>query len=184
MPAGAAPTAAAEAEEGPGWSSMRTVAQMRRDLGIGAPRNMDSLYKPIERAPRQFNPLKIPRALQASGRLAKRGAWHGHVIAPSCLAPLLQSCGGQTSLLDAVWLEQPAQRLIRRPARLAPCAPDDALCLGVACPALSALVQSRKRPVSNGAAPAAKLCDNCCLRRRHMELCQERGVHEFPTPAG
>eukprot|EP00891_Asterochloris_glomerata_P004383 jgi/Astpho2/4383/e_gw1.00067.3.1_t len=50
---------------GLGWSSMRTVAQMRRDLGIGAPRNTDSLYKPIERAPRQFNPLKIPRALQA-----------------------------------------------------------------------------------------------------------------------
>ena len=90
--AGAAPAVAAEAEEGQGWSSMRTVAQMRRDLGIGAPRNTDSLYKPIERAPRQFNPLKIPRALQVRGRLAKQGVWHGQAQAASYLAPLLQPC--------------------------------------------------------------------------------------------
>jgi ribosome biogenesis protein BMS1 len=43
---------------------MRTVAELRRALGVGAPRNSDSLYRPIERAPRKFNPLKIPRALQ------------------------------------------------------------------------------------------------------------------------
>ena len=85
--AGAAPTLTAEAEEGAGWSSMRTVAQMRRDLGIGAPRNTDSLYKPIERAPRQFNPLKIPRALQVRGRLAIKGTWHVQVNTASCLSP-------------------------------------------------------------------------------------------------
>ena len=44
---------------------MRTVAQLRRELGVGAPRDTNSLYKPIERAPRKFNPLKIPRTLQA-----------------------------------------------------------------------------------------------------------------------
>lgn len=90
VPAAPPPAVTAEAEEGQGWSSMRTVAQMRRDLGIGAPRNTDSLYKPIERAPRQFNPLKIPRALQVGGCLAKQGAGHGHVKAASCWAPLLQ----------------------------------------------------------------------------------------------
>ena len=50
---------------GGGWVGMRTVAELRREAGIGAPRNADSLYRPIERAPRRFNPLKIPRALQA-----------------------------------------------------------------------------------------------------------------------
>ena len=48
-----------------GWTGMRTVAQLRRELGVGPPRNSDSLYKPIERAPRKFNPLKIPKTLQA-----------------------------------------------------------------------------------------------------------------------
>ena len=50
-----------------GWQPMRTVAQLRRDGGIGAPRNTDSLYRPIERAPRKFNPLKIPLSLQVGG---------------------------------------------------------------------------------------------------------------------
>jgi ribosome biogenesis protein BMS1 len=45
---------------------MRTVAQLRRELGVGAPRNTDSLYRDIERAPKQFNPLKVPKALQAA----------------------------------------------------------------------------------------------------------------------
>ena len=48
-----------------GWTGMRTVALLRRELGIGAPRDADSLYKAIERAPRKFNPFKIPKALQA-----------------------------------------------------------------------------------------------------------------------
>ena len=47
-----------------GWLNMRTVAQLRREMGVGAPRNPDSLYKPIERAPRKFNPLRIPLSLQ------------------------------------------------------------------------------------------------------------------------
>lgn len=47
-----------------GWTGMRTVAQLRRELGVGAPRDSDSLYKPIERGPRKFNPLKIPKSLQ------------------------------------------------------------------------------------------------------------------------
>lgn len=43
---------------------MRTVADLRRQLGVGAPRNPDSLYTPIERPPRVFNPLRIPKQLQ------------------------------------------------------------------------------------------------------------------------
>ena len=50
----------------PTWIGMRTVAQIRRELNIGAPREVDSLYGKIERAPRQFNPLRVPKALQAS----------------------------------------------------------------------------------------------------------------------
>ena len=55
----------AEGRDAPaGWVGMKTVAQLRREQGIGAPRNPDSLYHKIERAPRKFNPLKIPRSLQ------------------------------------------------------------------------------------------------------------------------
>ena len=49
-----------------GWVPMRTVAEVRRELGIGAPREKNSLYRPIERGPRKFNPLKIPKQLQVS----------------------------------------------------------------------------------------------------------------------
>jgi ribosome biogenesis protein BMS1 len=49
-----------------GWVGMRTVAELRRAAGVGAPRETDSLYKPVERAPRVFNPLKVPAKLQAA----------------------------------------------------------------------------------------------------------------------
>ena len=52
-------------KETPNVPLMRTVAQLRREKGIGAPVNRDSLYKPVERAERRFNPLKVPKALQA-----------------------------------------------------------------------------------------------------------------------
>ena len=56
-----------------GWVGMRTVAQLRREQGIGAPRNTDSLYQQIERAPRKFNPLKIPKALQVTAQICGSG---------------------------------------------------------------------------------------------------------------
>eukprot|EP00775_Hariotina_reticulata_P007582 gene7582-7787_t len=37
-----------------------------REAGIGALRITDSLYRPIERGPRVFNPLKVPTKLQAA----------------------------------------------------------------------------------------------------------------------
>lgn len=45
---------------------MRTVAELRREAGEGPARNTDSLYRPIERAPRRFNPFRIPKSLQAA----------------------------------------------------------------------------------------------------------------------
>lgn len=46
------------------WQGMRSVGQLRRDLGMKAPFNSDSLYKPVERETRHFNPLVIPAKLQ------------------------------------------------------------------------------------------------------------------------
>ncbi|KAL6757413.1 hypothetical protein V8C86DRAFT_1690558 [Haematococcus lacustris] len=58
---GATPAAGAA-----GWLGMRTTGELRRAVGQGAPRQPDSLYRDIVRAPRQFNPLKIPKTLQAA----------------------------------------------------------------------------------------------------------------------
>lgn len=68
--AGAAAGSGAEgggsgAEPGGGWVGMRTTAQLRRALGVAPPREGDSLYRPIERGARRFNPLRVPAALQA-----------------------------------------------------------------------------------------------------------------------
>ncbi|XP_068610392.1 ribosome biogenesis protein BMS1 homolog [Brachionichthys hirsutus] len=46
------------------WTGMRTLGQLKHDLGIRNKPNADSLYKPVVRAPRRFNPLHIPRELQ------------------------------------------------------------------------------------------------------------------------
>ena len=63
----AAPTAGVDQPGGEtGWQGMRTVAQLRREAGVGAPRDGDSLYKAVERVPKQFAALKVPKALQAA----------------------------------------------------------------------------------------------------------------------
>uniref|UniRef100_A0A175YPE3 Bms1-type G domain-containing protein n=1 Tax=Daucus carota subsp. sativus TaxID=79200 RepID=A0A175YPE3_DAUCS len=48
------------------WEGMKTVAELRRDQNLPVPVNKDSLYKPIERKVRKFNPLVIPKSLQAA----------------------------------------------------------------------------------------------------------------------
>ncbi|RDY12662.1 bms1 [Mucuna pruriens] len=48
------------------WKGMRTVAELRREHNLPIPVNKDSLYKKIERKPKKFNPLVIPKSLQAS----------------------------------------------------------------------------------------------------------------------
>ncbi|TPX62266.1 hypothetical protein PhCBS80983_g00497 [Powellomyces hirtus] len=47
------------------WQGLRTVGQLRRDEGLKAPVNKDSLYKPVERKTRRFNALRIPKGLQS-----------------------------------------------------------------------------------------------------------------------
>ncbi|CAD6203540.1 unnamed protein product [Miscanthus lutarioriparius] len=46
------------------WQGMRTTAELRREKNIPTPHNKDSVYKPIERKPRKFNPVEIPAKLQ------------------------------------------------------------------------------------------------------------------------
>ncbi|GMN36245.1 hypothetical protein TIFTF001_005854 [Ficus carica] len=48
------------------WQGMKTVAELRREHNLPIPVNKDSIYKPIERKPRKFNPLVIPKSLQAA----------------------------------------------------------------------------------------------------------------------
>jgi ribosome biogenesis protein BMS1 len=48
------------------WLRMRSIGQIRKEDGVKAPFNPDSLYRDIERKPRRFNPLKIPKALQSN----------------------------------------------------------------------------------------------------------------------
>ncbi|KAF8158573.1 GTP binding protein [Crassisporium funariophilum] len=48
------------------WTGMRLTGQVRRDEGIKTPLDVNSTYKKIERAPRRFNPLIIPKKLQAA----------------------------------------------------------------------------------------------------------------------
>lgn len=46
------------------WSAMKTSGQLRYEQGLKLAANEDSLYKPITRQPKAFNPLVIPRKLQ------------------------------------------------------------------------------------------------------------------------
>ncbi|KAJ7601096.1 DUF663-domain-containing protein [Mycena floridula] len=48
------------------WSGMRLTGEVRRAEGLKTPLNVNSTYKKIERAPRRFNPLIVPKKLQAS----------------------------------------------------------------------------------------------------------------------
>ncbi|KAK2815459.1 hypothetical protein Q5P01_025926 [Channa striata] len=46
------------------WAGMRTLGQLKHDLNIRNKPNTDSLYKPVMRTQRHFNPLHIPNELQ------------------------------------------------------------------------------------------------------------------------
>ncbi|PPQ93079.1 hypothetical protein CVT25_003111 [Psilocybe cyanescens] len=48
------------------WSGMRLTGQVRRDEGLKTPLNVNSTYKKVERAPRRFNALIVPKKLQAA----------------------------------------------------------------------------------------------------------------------
>ena len=44
---------------------MRLTGQVRRDESLKTPLNVNSTYKKVERPARRFNPLRIPKKLQA-----------------------------------------------------------------------------------------------------------------------
>ncbi|KAF8847665.1 hypothetical protein BDZ45DRAFT_779254 [Acephala macrosclerotiorum] len=44
---------------------MRLTGEVGRDEGLPTPQQKNSQYKPVERATRHFNPLRVPRALAA-----------------------------------------------------------------------------------------------------------------------
>ncbi|PMD15511.1 DUF663-domain-containing protein [Hyaloscypha hepaticicola] len=48
-----------------GWEGMRLTSEVRRDEGLPTPQQKNCQYKPVERATRHFNPLRVPRALAA-----------------------------------------------------------------------------------------------------------------------
>ncbi|KAK4553724.1 Glycoside hydrolase 2 (Mannanase, beta-galactosidase) [Recurvomyces mirabilis] len=47
------------------WSGMRLTGQVRAEQNIPTPKMGNSAYRPIERQERHFNPLRVPRKLQA-----------------------------------------------------------------------------------------------------------------------
>ncbi len=49
-----------------GFLRMRTGAEVRAAEGVAVAQQSDSLYQPVERTTRRFNPLSIPAALQAA----------------------------------------------------------------------------------------------------------------------
>ncbi|EGP83848.1 uncharacterized protein MYCGRDRAFT_101428 [Zymoseptoria tritici IPO323] len=48
-----------------GWEGMRLTGQVRAAQNIPTPKEKNSAYRPIERQERHFNPLRVPRKLQA-----------------------------------------------------------------------------------------------------------------------
>ncbi|KAK5112220.1 hypothetical protein LTR62_004381 [Meristemomyces frigidus] len=48
------------------WSGMRLTGQVRAEQNIPTPKESNSAYRPIERQERRFNPLRVPRKLQAN----------------------------------------------------------------------------------------------------------------------
>ncbi|EST08152.1 Elongation factor, GTP-binding domain protein [Kalmanozyma brasiliensis GHG001] len=47
------------------WQGMRLTGAVRKERQLKAPKHINSSYRSIERTERKFNPLRVPRALQA-----------------------------------------------------------------------------------------------------------------------
>lgn len=56
------------------WQGMRLTGVVRHEEGLKTPLVADSQYRPVIRQERKFNPLKIPRAVQASLPFASKPA--------------------------------------------------------------------------------------------------------------
>nr|XP_031847799.1 ribosome biogenesis protein BMS1 homolog [Nomia melanderi] len=46
------------------WQGMKTTGQLKREKNVRVPANTDSMYLGVEREPKVFKPLSIPRSLQ------------------------------------------------------------------------------------------------------------------------
>ncbi|KAG5640636.1 hypothetical protein DXG03_007706 [Asterophora parasitica] len=79
------------------WTGMRLTGQVRRDEGLKTPLNVNSTYKPIIRAPRRFNPLVVPKKLQAALPYASK---------PKLMAPQR----GQTYLQKRAVVMEPEEK--------------------------------------------------------------------------
>ena len=107
------------AAEAGAWQGMRTVAQLRRDQGLPIPVNPDSLYRPVERQPRVFNSLHVPRALQAAlpfkSKPKVEAARRRKTLEQKVwLPPVLRAAGALTTLASpqrAVVMEPSERRL-------------------------------------------------------------------------
>jgi len=58
--------AVASSEDLGDWQGMRPLSQLRKDLQVPLKVSKDSVYKPIERIPRVFSKLVVPKKLQAA----------------------------------------------------------------------------------------------------------------------
>jgi ribosome biogenesis protein BMS1 len=56
---------AGDGAQGDAWTGMRLTGQVRADQNLPTPKLKNSAYRPIERQERHFNPLRVPRKLQA-----------------------------------------------------------------------------------------------------------------------
>ena len=54
-----------DGQDDTGWTGMRLTGQVRADQNIPTPQLKNSVYRPIERPTRHFNPLRVPRGLAA-----------------------------------------------------------------------------------------------------------------------
>ncbi|WPG97998.1 ribosome biogenesis protein bms1 [Acrodontium crateriforme] len=54
-----------DGKDAEGWNGMRLTGQVRAAQNIPTPKDQNSAYRKIEREERHFNPLRVPRKLQA-----------------------------------------------------------------------------------------------------------------------
>ncbi|RDB24452.1 Ribosome biogenesis protein bms1 [Hypsizygus marmoreus] len=79
------------------WTGMRLTGQVRREEGLKTPLNANSTYKRVERPPRRFNPLLVPKKLQAALPFASK---------PKLMAPQQQ----QTYLQKRAVVMEPEEK--------------------------------------------------------------------------
>jgi ribosome biogenesis protein BMS1 len=91
------------------WTGMRLNAEIREATQTPIPAQVDSLYRPIERQARRFNPLKVPKALQrdlpfaAKPKLARPTSAKGRTPYTQRRAVMLESAERKAlSILQAI----------------------------------------------------------------------------------